>query len=57
MEILHIEKKGKIMNTLENFYICKETKTGNQINDKGTIKQNILFDTIIHRNPGREHPT
>ena len=56
MEILHIEKKGKIMNTLENFYICKETKIENRINDKSTIKQNILFDTVIRRNPGRGYP-
>ena len=26
MKILHIEKKGKMMNTLEDFYIYKETK-------------------------------
>ena len=25
----------------------------NQFNDKGRIKQNILFDTIIRRNSGR----
>ena len=29
----------------------------NQINDKGTIKQNVLSDKIIHRNSGRGHPT
>ena len=45
------------MDTLENFYIYKEAKMDNQINDKGTIKQNILFDTIIRRNSGRGHPT
>ena len=56
MEIIHKEKKGKMMNTIENFYIYKETKIENQINDKKTIKQNILFVTIIRRNPGREHP-
>ena len=57
MEILRIEKKGKLTNTLENFYIYKETKIENQINDKNTIKQNILFDTINRRNPGRGHPS
>jgi hypothetical protein len=44
------------MNTLENFYIYKETEIENQINGKNTVKQNILFDTIICRNPGRGHP-
>ena len=51
MKILHINKKGKIMNTLENLYIYiyKETKENNQINDKGIFRHNIIFDTIIHR--------
>ena len=35
------------MNTLEKFYIYKDTKIDNQISDKGTVKQNILFDTTI----------
>ena len=56
LEILHIRKKGKMMNTLENFYIHKETKMNNQINDKVTFRQNILFDTSIGRNSGREQP-
>ena len=38
MEILRIEKKGKLTNTLENFYIYKETKIENQIMIK--IKSN-----------------
>ena len=51
MKILHINKKGKMMNTLENFYICKETKE-----NKSMIKvfsDNIIFDTIIHRDTVR----
>ena len=56
MEILYIKREGKITDTLENRYIYKDTKMVNQINDKGTIKQNILFDTIIHRNSGTGHP-
>ena len=47
MKILHI-KKGKKMNTLEKFYIYKETKAYNQINDKVIFRHNIIFDTIIH---------
>ena len=34
MKILHTIKKGKIMNTLENFHIYQQTKQDNQINDK-----------------------
>jgi len=33
MEIVHITRKGKMMDTLEGFHIYKETKAGNQIND------------------------
>ena len=47
MEVLHIKKKDNIMNTLERFHIYNETKLDNQINDKRTVKQNIIFDTII----------
>ena len=34
MKVLHIVKKGKMMDTLEKFVIYKETKLWNQINDK-----------------------
>jgi hypothetical protein len=53
MEILHVTKKGEIMNTLEKFHICNEIKLDNQINDKCTIKSNVIFDTI--RNTSRGH--
>jgi hypothetical protein len=54
MEDLHIKKKGNMMNTLERFNIYSETELGNGINDKGKVKQNIKFDTIIQRS-GRGH--
>ena len=57
MEVLHINKKGTTMNTLERFHIYKVTKLDNQINDKGTVKQNIIFGTVIQRSSGREHST
>ena len=56
MKILHIKKKGKMMDTLQNFYIYKEARMDNQITDKDTMKQNILFDKIIRINSGRGHP-
>jgi len=37
------------MGTVEKFYIDKETKSGNQINDKNTVKQNRFFDAIVQR--------
>ena len=57
MEMLHIKKKGNMMNTLERFHIYNKTKFDNQINDKGMVKHNIIFDIIIRRNSGRGRPT
>jgi hypothetical protein len=47
MDILHITNKGKTTNTLERFHIYNETNIDNQINDKCTIRPNIIFDTLI----------
>jgi len=51
MEVVHTTKKGKKLNTLESFHIYKETKNGNQINDKMTNKENSIFETIILHDP------
>jgi hypothetical protein len=48
MSVIHIEKKGKMLDTLE-----KETKMGNQINDKLTVQANPIFDTLVRNNPHR----
>jgi hypothetical protein len=53
MDILHINNKGKKLNTLEKFCIYTETKLDNEINDKCTIRPNIIFDTIILKETGR----
>jgi hypothetical protein len=55
MEILHITKKGSMMNTLEGFRIYNVTRLDNQIDDKCTVKYNAIFDTIIHNNSHRGH--
>jgi hypothetical protein len=48
MDILNITKKGKkVMNTLERLYIYNETNIDNQINDKCTVRPNVIFDTLI----------
>ena len=44
-----------MVNTFEGFHIHSETKLDNQINDKCTIKYNVIFDTIIQRNTSRGH--
>jgi len=42
--------------TLERFYIFRETKIRNQINDRLTIKPNIIFETVVQKDPHRGLP-
>jgi len=48
-----LTSKGQMMDTLEKFYIFRETKINNQINDRMTVKSNIIFDTIVRNDPHR----
>jgi hypothetical protein len=48
MEIIYTTRKGKQMNTMENFYIFKETRNNNQINDRNMVKPNPIFDVVVH---------
>ena len=52
MEVVHVTEKGK-MDTLEGFHIYKETKAGNQINDRLTFRENAILETIIQEDPYR----
>jgi hypothetical protein len=54
METIHITNKSRMVDTLERYYIFRETKLNNQINDKLTLKRNIIFETIVHEDPHRE---
>jgi hypothetical protein len=56
MDVVHITRKGRMMETLEKFYIFRETKLNNQINDKLTVKPNIIFETTVRHNHGRGLP-
>jgi len=56
MEILHTTGKGRMMDTLERFYIFRETKLNKQINESLTIKPNIIFETIVQKYPHRGLP-
>ena len=51
MEVVRVEKKGKMLYTLEGFHIYKETKAGNHINDKLKVRENALFQTIVQEDP------
>ena len=56
METIHISNKGRMADTLDKFYIFRETKLNNQINYKLTVKSNITFETIVHKDPQRGLP-
>jgi len=43
------------MDTIEMYYIYKETKNGNQIKDKHTVKPNKIFDAVIRGETYRAH--
>ena len=53
--ITHITNKDKMMDTLERFYLYKETKSHNQINDKLRVNANAIFETAVHKDPYRGH--
>jgi hypothetical protein len=53
MGIIYTTNKGRLMDTIERFYIHKETHRNNQINDKNTINPNFIFDMLIHKDTNR----
>jgi len=52
-ENLHVINKGREMDTPERFYIFRETKLNNRVNDKLTVKPNIIFETMVQIDPHR----
>jgi len=53
VDTVHFTNKGRLMDTIERFYIFRETKQNNQINDRLTVKPNIIFETIVREDPHR----
>jgi len=51
VQILHFQHKGTHMNTLERYYIHKETANNNQLNDKHTVFPNTIFDILLDYYP------
>jgi hypothetical protein len=47
MDTVHITTKGRMMNKMERFHIYEETLKNNQINDKCTVRPNIIFDVLV----------
>jgi len=44
-----------MLDSMENFYIYKETRINNQIKEKCTVKPNVVFETLILEDTDREH--
>jgi hypothetical protein len=53
MGIIHNAKKRWMLDTLEKFYIYRETKRGNQLNDKLTIQSNPIFEALVQHTSTR----
>jgi hypothetical protein len=47
MSILHTTKKGRMLNTIEKYYIHEETYYDNQLNDRATVTPSIIFYMIL----------
>jgi hypothetical protein len=47
MTILHITKNGRMLNTIEKYYIHEEAYNDNQLNDRAALTRNIIFDMIL----------
>jgi hypothetical protein len=43
MDTVHFANKGRLMNAIEGFYIFRETKLNNELNDKLTAKPSVIF--------------
>jgi len=55
MDVVHIASKGRMLDTLEKFYIHGETKLGTQINDELMVQSNPIFEALIQNNPHKRH--
>jgi hypothetical protein len=47
MSILHSTGKGPLLNTLEKFYIYRETLKDNKLSDKNTVASNFIVDAVL----------
>ena len=54
MDTLFFTNKGRLTDAIESFLIFRETKLDNQLNDKLTVKQNMIFETVLREDPDRE---
>jgi len=55
MDVIHTTSKGKMLDTVEKFYIYKETRINKQTNNKFTVKLNVVFEILILEDTDRAH--
>jgi len=55
-ETVNITNKVRMMDTLERYCIFLEIKLNKKINDKLTIKTNIIFENTVNTDPHRGFP-
>jgi hypothetical protein len=53
LTILKFQQKGRMMNTIEQYHIYRITKTGNQLNEQFTEKQNPIFEAVLRIYPDK----
>ena len=53
MDTPHFTNKGQMMDMTESFYIFREPKLNIQINDRLTVKTNLIFKDIVQEDPHR----
>jgi hypothetical protein len=53
LHVINVTNKGKMMDMLEKFYIYRETEANNQINNKLTVQNNVIFNTVVYEDPYR----
>jgi hypothetical protein len=47
IEVLQTTKKGRHVDTVEKFYMFKETRINNQSNEKNTVEPNARFEALL----------
>jgi hypothetical protein len=56
MKMLHIEKKGKMLDALENYYIYMITKQGIQISETLANGNNPIYEFLAKRKHLKPNP-
>lgn len=56
VEVLYTAKKGPHLSTVDKFYIYKETRNNNQLNDQYAVQPNAVFKTTLQHDSYDDHP-